>query len=208
MNGLGDFGDKQAEARAVAGLVEFEAEVAAAFNAGKIRAPVHLSGGNEARLVNVFRRVRPRDWIASTWRSHLHCLLKGVPREQLMADILAGRSITLCYPEQRVFSSAIVAGALPIALGIAWTIKRARGDEKVWAFIGDMAARTGTFAECERYAMGHDLPIEFVIEDNGVSVCTNTREAWGSSSPGVSKLTHYRYHLVWPHSGAGARVNF
>lgn len=190
-------------------LIAFEREVADRFNAAEIRAPIHLSGGNEDDLIRIFEDVGPEDWLLSTWRSHYHCLLKGVPPERLMEEIMAGRSITLCFPEYRVLSSAIVGGGLPIALGIALGIKRRGGKERVWAFLGDMAQRGGMFHECVQYAGGHDLPICFVIEDNGISVCTNTRESWGAAWDWHQiELRRYSYKLPWPHSGAGHRVNF
>lgn len=189
-------------------LIGFEKDVADAFNAGRIRAPVHLSGGNEDQLIDTFQDIKPEDWVISTWRSHYHCLLKGVPSDELMADILAGHSITLCYPKHRVLSSAIVGGGLSIATGIALGIKRRGGKEKVWAFLGDMAYRGGTFHECVQYANGHALPIRFVIEDNGLSVCTDTMDAWGQERFFRGKVRVYSYKLPWPHSGAGVRVNF
>jgi TPP-dependent pyruvate/acetoin dehydrogenase alpha subunit len=106
-------------------LIAFEAEVAAAWDAGKIRAPVHLSGGNERQLIDYFdAHFRPGDWICTTWRSHYHALLGGVPSSEVMAAVLRGRSITLTFPAHRVVSSAIVGGIIPIALGIALGIKR------------------------------------------------------------------------------------
>jgi TPP-dependent pyruvate/acetoin dehydrogenase alpha subunit len=190
-------------------LIAFERDIADAFNAGQIRAPVHLSGGGEETLIEIFREVGPRDWVLTTWRSHYHALLRGVPPAQLKADILAGRSITLCYPEHRVLSSAIVGGILPIAVGIAWAIRRANLPERVWAFVGDMTSMTGVFTECAKYARGHDLPIRLVVEDNGRSVCTPTQEVWGSERrKNEGKTRHYRYESSWPHSGAGVRVNF
>jgi TPP-dependent pyruvate/acetoin dehydrogenase alpha subunit len=190
-------------------LQSFEREVATAFNAGKVRAPVHLSGGNEAKLIRYFEKcVKPGDWVATTWRSHYHCLLHGVPRDRLMQDILAGKSIALNYPEHRVVASAIVGGALPIALGIAAGIKRRGGKEKVHAFCGDMAGNGGTFHECLEYAWGHELPITFVVERNGLSVCTDTNIAWGMGGEKHPPRVVYSYHLPWPHSGAGKRVEF
>lgn len=193
-------------------LKAFEQKVVDIFNKGEIRAPIHLSGGNEHRLISIFRWIRPQDWVLTTWRSHYHCLLKNVPEDQLLADIRAGRSITLCYPEHRILSSAIVGGVLPIAVGLAWSIKRQRSDDKVWVFIGDMTASTGMFSECARYADGHKLPIHFVVEDNGKSVLTDTDKVWGgkqkqdvvSSDVGI----RYRYDLTYPHQGTGRRVEF
>jgi len=238
-------------------LRAFEQLVADDFNAGRIHAPVHLAGGNEEQLIEIFRDVHEEDWVLTQWRSHYHCLLKGIPPERLREDILAGRSITLCYPEHRILSSAIVGGVLPIAVGIAMAIRRereamseaasraydshlddiSRGDmdaqglsyddmvvesnklsepsERVWVFIGDMTASTGTFAECFRYVSGYDLPVHFVVEDNGRSVCTDTASVWGLNDRyrmnGVEKLRHitrFCYELPWPHSGAGKRIEF
>lgn len=190
-------------------MIAFEADIAACFNRGEIRAPVHLAGGNEDDLLKIFQNVRAEDWVCTTWRSHYHCLLKGVPPERLKADILAGKSITLNYPEHRIVSSAIVGGTLPIALGLAWSIKRAGGTERVWVFLGDMATRGGMFSECSRYAIGHRLPISFVIEDNGRSVCTDTRAVWGNDARlDEPRYLRYEYTLPWPHSGAGKRIEF
>jgi len=193
-------------------LITFEKTIADDFNEGKIRAPIHLSGGNEMQLIEIFNDVGDDDWIATTWRSHYHCLLRGVPPNRLRDDILAGRSITLCYPDFKIFSSAIVGGILPIALGIAWSIKRAGGKNKVWAFLGDMTAQTGTFEECSKYAFAFDLPITWIVEDNQKSVCTDTKKVWNLPIEAVGwgdvRFIKYEYVLGWPHSGAGKRINF
>ena len=189
-------------------LIAFEEDVAAEFNAGKIRAPVHLSQGNESQLIEIFKEVRPQDWVCGSWRMHYHCLLKGVPPRELKAEIMAGRSMALCFPNQRIISSAIVGGILPIALGVEMGIRRSGEDARVWAFTGDMTAMTGTFQECRLYSACHDLPIEFVIEDNGLSVCTDTIEAWGGGSATSLKSRYYSYKSKFPHAGAGKRVQF
>lgn len=208
-------------------LRNFEANVAAAFNAGAIKAPVHLSGGNELDVLEYFRtQVNEQDYVCTTWRSHYHCLCKGVPEEQLFADILAGKSITLNYPEQRVLSSAIVGGVVPIGLGIAWAIKhepdtlvnyegvpRIVLKPKVHVFIGDMTACSGIKYECAEYARAHGLPIQFIVEDNGMSVCTPTKDVLPDThgyilSQMVGATWRYKYELPWPHSGAGKRVEF
>ena len=124
-------------------LIAFEDEVAARFNAGKIRAPVHLYSGNEAQMIEVFKGVGRNDWVFCSWRSHYQCLLKGVPPEAVMDEIMAGRSISLCFPEQRIYSSAIVGGVLPIAVGTAMAIARSGEDARVHCFMGEMTAETG-----------------------------------------------------------------
>ena len=68
-------------------LIEFEQEIATAFNNKEIRAPIHLHGNNENQLIKIFESIGPSDWIFSSWRSHYHCLLKGVPRDELKKDV-------------------------------------------------------------------------------------------------------------------------
>lgn len=188
-------------------LIAFEADIAAEFNAGHIAAPIHLSGGNEEALIEIFKEYREGDYCFSTWRSHSHALLAGVPAVEVKAAIMAGRSITLCFPKYRFLSSAIVAGCCPIALGVAWQIKRMGGPETVYCFIGDMALMNGLAMECLNYATWNDLPLKIVVEDNQKSVCSDTIATWGAT-PKVIKALRYIYELPWPHSGAGQRVNF
>ncbi|MFZ4681359.1 MAG: thiamine pyrophosphate-dependent enzyme [Terrimicrobiaceae bacterium] len=194
-------------------LIAFEEEIAAEFNAAHIAAPVHLYSGNEEEMVAIFQSIQSDDWVLCSWRSHYQCLLKGVPRERVKNEILAGRSISLCFPEHRIFSSAIVGGVLPIATGIAMAIQRAGGTERVHCFLGEMTAETGLAHSCIKYSRNHKLPIRFIVEDNGKSVCTDTRETWGTDILSYEKnndpLVHYyRYQTKYPHAGAGVRVQF
>lgn len=194
-------------------LLNFEKEIAEIFNEAKIKAPVHLYSNNEAEMLNIFKQVKPSDWVLCTWRSHYQCLLKGVPKEKLREDIIAGKSISLCYPEYKIYSSAIVTGILPIAVGIGLSLKRTGSSDKVYCFVGDMTSETGSFSECLKYCENHQLPVKFIVEDNSKSVCTDTRKTWN-----VYSLTHqarddeyvyyYSYENVWPHAGAGKRIQF
>lgn len=185
-------------------LQDFEQEIAELFNAGKIPYPVHLESGNEAQLIEVFKDIGPDDWVCGSWRMHLKCLLKGVPRETLRQAILDGHSMTLCFPEHRIVSSAIVGGILPIAVGLAKAIQLRGGKERVRCFLGDMTSRTGIFHECNCYS--DDLPIRWIVEDNDLSVCTPTKAVWPSE--GYAPLESFRYKSQWPHAGAGQRVQF
>lgn len=194
-------------------LIAFETEIADLFNAAKIPAPIHLYYGNEGEMIEVFRDVRPEDWVMCSWRSHYQCLLKGVPRAEVKAEILAGHSISLCFPKYRVVSSAIVGGIVPIAVGVALGLKRQGEGARVHCFMGDMTSETGIAHEAIKYSTNHQLPIRFIVEDNGKSVCTDTRETWnqpiltweGARHPLV---THYKYQSKYPHAGAGVRVQF
>lgn len=190
-------------------LIAFEKEIAAGFEAGLIAAPVHLAGGNENELIRIFEQIdKENDWIACAWRSHYHALLKGVPPEKLRKAIYDGRSIALCFPEHKMISSAIVGGIAPIAMGIAWALKKQNKPGKVWCFIGDMTSLSGIYDESYRYAYGHDLPIRFVVENNGMSVCTPTEDVWGTEVGSETKSTCYDYQLTFPHVGTGRWVKF
>jgi pyruvate dehydrogenase E1 component alpha subunit len=194
-------------------LISFETEIAEAFNAAKIRAPVHLYSGNETQMIEIFQEIKPEDWVMCSWRSHYQCLLKGVPRERLKADILAGRSMSLCFPEYRVVSSAIVGGILPIAVGVALGLKRLGSTARVHCFMGEMTAETGMAHECIKYSANFQLPIRFIVEDNGKSVCSDTRETWNQpvltwESARHPLVVYYQYQTKYPHAGAGQRVQF
>jgi pyruvate dehydrogenase E1 component alpha subunit len=182
-------------------LRQFERDVADAFEAKRVTGPIHLSGGNETQLLELFTEIQPEDYVFSTWRSHYHALLKGVPPERVMAEIIAGRSMMLHFPDYRFFSSAIVGGILPIACGVA------AGGHRCWCFVGDMTASLGAFHDAERYAMGHLLPITFVVEDNGLSTNTPTAETWGLRW-GLPKTRRYAYTRTWPHTGSGRYIAF
>ena len=175
-----------------ADLIAFEADIAREFEAGNIRAPVHLSGGNEQQLIDIFRDVKPQDWVLSTWRSHYHALLKGIPPAEVKAQIMAGRSMFISSVEHRFLSSAIMGGMLPIACGLAYA------GERVWCFVGDMAYSVGAFQDAMTYAIGHNLPLRFVIEDNGLSTNTPTKATWGPSN-NWDIVKHYTYERTYPH---------
>ena len=144
-------------------LIAFEESIAHLFNEGKIKSPIHLYYGNEKEIINVFQTINNKDWVFCSWRSHYQCLLKGVPEDILMKEIIEGKSISLCFPEYKIYSSAIVGGNLPIALGVAFDIKRKNLDEKVYCFIGDMTAETGIAHETIKYAI--DLVLNQTYED-------------------------------------------
>ena len=189
-------------------LITFEKDIAAEFETGNIAAPVHLAGGNEEWLCRYFAElVQTDDWVLCQWRSHFHCLLKGVPPSEVKAAILAGRSIALTFPQHRILSSAIVGGICPVACGLGYAIKRSGKSERVHCFVGDMTAETGIYHEAVKYCTGHQLPVRFIIEDNGKSVCTNTQAVWGTMRY-VPDETRYWYGLKWPHVGVGKWVRF
>jgi len=219
-------------------LISFEKDLVQCWKDKKIRSPFHLSGGNEDQLIEIFKDVKPQDWIFTTYRSHYHALLKGVSKEWLKQWVLDNKSIHVMNKEHKIVTSAIVGGTLSQAVGMAMAIKREQeemeknikevvkglkgedwnvaGEVKitpvnqphVWAFLGDMCAEVGMFHECQKYAKRNNLPITFVIEDNGLSTDTPTQEAWGLCEDSDVKTIRYEYQRIWPHYGSGKRIDF
>jgi len=190
-------------------LIKFEDLIVSHWESGKIKGPVHLSGGNEDEIIEIGKRIKKTDWVFSTWRSHYHALIKGVSPIWLENEILAGRSITIVSEEDKFYASAIVGSIIPIAVGVALSNKRDDKDDKVWCFIGDMAFETGGFYEMHKYATNLKLPIIFIVEDNGVSTNTPTIETWGGIKRDIpSDVIWYNYKNKWPHYGTGKWIMF
>lgn len=191
-------------------LLDFELDIKKVYESGKIRAPIHLSGNNEAQLIKIFKKIKKNDWVFSTWRNHYHALLKGIPKEWLKKEIVAGRSMGINNIKHRFYSSAIVAGIIPIALGVAKSmkLKNKKNTNKVWVFIGDMTFETGMFHECYKYAKNHKLPLKFVVEDNGLSTNTPTNKVWIKKSKKPKDVIYYKYKRKFPHHGTGGWILF
>jgi TPP-dependent pyruvate/acetoin dehydrogenase alpha subunit len=200
-------------------LIAFETEIGERFNNREIRAPIHLYHGNEDQIMQVFAGIDiKRDWVCCTWRNHYQALLKGVPKDLLRSEIIAGRSMVLNLPEYKLVCSSIVGGIPSIATGLALAAKLQNTGEHVWCWTGDMSAETGAWHEAYKYSVNHRLPITFVVEDNGLAVESPTDKIWGRTVPYYAKdadwyqdtnLIYYRYkNTRYPHAGAGVRVQF
>jgi len=190
-------------------LITFEEEVKKYYEGGKITAPVHLSKGNEKEVLEIFQYVHPDDWVFSSWRNHFHALLHGLDRDVLMQDIIDGRSMSANSIKPKFYSSSIVAGIIPIAVGVAKALKLKNSQRRVWCFIGDMTFETGIFYEAYKYAKNFNLPLQFVVEDNNLSTNTPTDETWGGTKRDVpDDVIYYRYERGYPHHGTGSWILF
>jgi TPP-dependent pyruvate/acetoin dehydrogenase alpha subunit len=201
-------------------LMQFEEEIAEIFNSAKIRSPVHLSSGNEDQILKVFSRIDIKnDWVCGTWRSHYQAMLKGISKEKLKDLIMNGKSMVLNVPEHKFICSSIVGGIPSISVGLALASKLNRTGERVWCWVGDMSAETGAWSEAYRYSIAQQLPITFIVEDNGLGVMSPTEELWGkkwylpegfdSDWYESDNLVYYKYkNTKFPHVGAGLRIQF
>ncbi|MDP3881864.1 MAG: thiamine pyrophosphate-dependent enzyme [Nanoarchaeota archaeon] len=157
----------------------------------------------------IFKGVKSNDWVFGSYRNHLQALLHDVPRDWLKTNILQGRSMEVVHPDYKIFTTGIVGGQLPIAVGYAMALKRKGSLDHVWAFCGDMAAETGIFEETTKYAQNFNLPVTFVVEYNGMSVDTPTERVWNGISPlRRSNTVRYFYANKVPHQGVGKEVGF
>lgn len=197
-------------------LEDFEKEIAEIFATGVIRAPVHLRSGREQNLIEIFtdHQITAEDYVFGYWDAHELALLKGVPREEVKQAILDGKSISLCFPEYKVFCSGIVGSLMGTAVGTAWALKNENKKGRAFLFCGDMSSETGIFHEAVKYAVNFDLPVVFVVCDNGLSVMTDTRAVWGAPEPWFlgtkyeKKIIYFRYKNEYPHSGLGWKIKF
>lgn len=195
----------------VESLKAYEEFIGQLFSGGQIMSPVHLCSGNEAQLIKIFRDIRPEDWVIASHRNHYHAILKEMNLNKMTAQILKGRSMTIADKDTNFFSTGIVCAGPAIAVGIALALKRDNQPGKVWCFVGDGAEDQGRLVEAVRYAEGYDLPIQFVVEDNDLSVETGYKERWKTpirpeyNTPFVFR---YRYTRKCPHVGIGYFVKF
>ena len=71
-----------------------------------------------------------------------------------------------------------------------------------------MTAETGVFHEAYKYAKNFSLPLQWVVEDNEMSVHTPTKMAWGTTQEMPEDVIYYKYEMSYPHHGTGKWVNF
>lgn len=187
-------------------LIVFEDRVKAAWENGDLPYLIHLSGGNEEQLLDIFDEAKDGDWFFVSHRNHYHSLLAGIPEEQVFQNIWDGGSMFSYSRKHRVFSSAILAGNCGIAVGVAMALRSAGSKNRVWCFLGDGAEENGHFYEAVLYATGHHVPIIFVIEDNNCQVDTPKEVRRGMRSGMLDVwpcVRRYNYKSPYPHGGSG-----
>ena len=189
-------------------LIDFEEKVAQLYENKKIKGPIHLSGNNEKELIKIFKKIKKKDWVFSNWRNHYHALLKGLDEKFILGQILKGKSMNLNDLDKNFFTSSIVGGILPIALGVAFANKLKKNNSVVWVFIGDMTFETGVFHECYKFGKNMNLKIKFIVEDNAMSTNTDTKKAWGGKQKIPKDIIYYKYKRKYPHHGIGKWILF
>lgn len=162
---------------------KIEEEIGKLYPTGIFRCPVHLAVGQEAVSVGVCSLLSNSDLALASHRSHHHFLAKGGSALSLLCEISGlsegcsgGRGgSTHLIDEQIGFcgSTAIIGGILPVASGMAHSIKLKKEKNIVVAFIGDGVLEEGVFFETLNMAALLKLPLLVVIEDNDLSCYTS-----------------------------------
>ena len=193
----------------------FEERVNREMDTGEIPGAVHLYAGQEASAVGVCIHLDETDWIVSTHRGHGHCIAKGCDVFGMMAEIF-GRSSGICkgkggsmhiadMKKGMMGANGIVGGGPPMIAGAALTSKLKKTNGVGVAFAGDGAFNQGTTAETMNLAVVWNLPIVFVIEDNGFAEATSSdyatagiivdrAKAFGISSELVDGLDFFKIY--------------
>ena len=174
---------------------DFEERVHVEFLAGGVPGFVHLYAGEEASAVGACMHLDDRDKIASTHRGHGHCIAKGCDVDGMMAEIF-GRETGLCggkggsmhiadLSRGMMGANGIVGGGQPLVCGAALTAKTLKTGGVAVAFLGDGASNQGTTLESYNLARAWDLPVIFVVEDNGYAEATASN--WSVSGTQVKR---------------------
>ncbi len=179
----------------------FEDRCAELYGASKIRGFLHLYDGQEAIAVGVMQALETKDAIVGTYREHGHAIARGIAMRKIMAELFGkasgcckgrGGSMHLFDAATRFYGgNAIVAGGLPLAVGLALAEKlRGTGGIAV-CFFGEGATAEGEFHECMNLASLWSVPALFVCENNKYAMGTAIERS-ESNIDLVAKLSNYR----------------
>lgn len=189
---------------------DFEERVHDEFAKGGIPGFVHLYAGEEASATGICMHLNDQDRISSTHRGHGHCIAKGVDVIGMMAEIYGkatgsckgkGGSMHIADLEKGMLgANGIVGGGPPLICGAALTHKLKGTDGVGIAFFGDGGSNQGTTLESMNLATVWNLPVVFVVENNGYAEATSSKwsvscnsyadRAAGFGMPGVTVDGH------------------
>ena len=173
----------------------FENACNQAYMQGNIRGFMHLDNGQETIPAMVADTIKIGDKKHSYYREHTHALASGVSPDKVMAELFAkvdgtckgaGGSMHI-YDVEHNFQGgwALVSEQLPYAVGAARAIaldrhlnpEQTKNDDRITiVFIGEGGAQNGRMAECLNAAAKENLPILFLVIDNGRAINTFTQD--------------------------------
>jgi pyruvate dehydrogenase E1 component alpha subunit len=154
----------------------FEENAEEMFSLGKVHGTMHLSIGQEAIAGGASPALTKDDYLLNTHRGHGHFLVWGGDLNRMMAEFL-GKETGYCrgrggsmhiadVDSNNLGAQGIVAGNLPIAVGVGISIKLRKTDQVVLTLFGDGAANEGAFHESLNMAAIWNLPVIYLCENN------------------------------------------
>lgn len=162
------------------------------YHEDDMKTPMHMSMGQEAVAVGVCHALGPQGQIFGFYRSHAVFLAKTEDSDRFFGELYGkvtgtahgkAGSMHLAAPDKGFMcASAVVASAIPLAVGAAFANKQKRNDVIACAYFGDGALEEGVFWESLNVACLMKLPVLFVCEDNGLAVHTATSARQGYKS--------------------------
>jgi pyruvate dehydrogenase E1 component alpha subunit len=165
----------------------FETESERQYKAAKIGGYCHLSSGQEATTVGVIHTMQQDDLLVTGYRCHGFALARGVSPNAVMAELFGradgcahgrGGSMHLLDVDRGFYGGwGIVAGQLPVATGLALALVRRGKEQAVVCELGDGAVNMGAWHESLNLAALWNLPVVFLIVNNGYGMGTSVSRA-------------------------------
>ncbi|MEV5749438.1 pyruvate dehydrogenase (acetyl-transferring) E1 component subunit alpha [Actinoallomurus sp. NPDC052308] len=165
----------------------FEERAARAYTEAKIGGYCHLNLGEEATVTGLMAALEPRDYLFTNYREHGYALARGIDARRVMAELYGrstgvskgwGGSMHMFDLESRLLGGyGIVGGQLPLATGAALAVSYKGGDEVVMCQMGDGTTNIGAFHESLNMAALWDLPVVFVVVNNGLGMGTTVENS-------------------------------
>lgn len=178
-----------------------EEQCAELYGAAKIRGFLHLYVGQEAVAAGSLRALGPEDAVVATYREHAHALLHGIPMTSIMAEMFGkregcsrgrGGSMHLFNSAAHFYGgNAIVAGGLPLAVGLGLADSMLHRNRLTACYFGDGAVAEGAFHESLNMAALWQLPVLFCCENNLYAMGTALERAQ-SETDLAAKAAAYR----------------
>ncbi len=167
----------------------FEEKCAELYQQGKIGGFLHLYIGQEGTGVGIVNAMRENDHVITAYRDHGIALALGLDPNGVMAEMLGkrtgtsggkGGSMHLADREKNFWGGHGIVGAhLSLAAGIALKARYNEEDEVVIAMMGDGATNIGYFHESLNLSAVWDLPVVWLVENNGYGMGTAVDRASG-----------------------------
>lgn len=142
----------------------------------------HSSIGQEAVSVGLCYGLRKSDQILPSLRTRGAFIMKGISSRTMMAgafgkDVPPNRGKNTSHhmgdPECGVVSgTGILAGHLPVAVGVGLAIKMDKKDDVAVACLGDGSCNRADVHEAMNFAAIYDLPVIFIVENNQWAMST------------------------------------